>query len=334
MSGDSFGRAFRVTTYGESHGEAVGAVIEGCPPGFALSLDKIQRELDRRRPGTGPNVSARNEPDRLEVVSGLSGSVTGAGPMELRVRNVDARPSDYDEIARKPRPGHGDMAHFQKHGSIPPGGGRYCGRETIGRVLAGAVAKQVLAAEDIVVSGNIESVRGARSGFDSAIAEAKARNDSVGGIISIEATGVPPGLGEPVFDKLDADLAKALMSIGGVKGVEIGAGFAAAGMLGSEDNDPIIVRDGKLATSTNNAGGILGGLSNGMPITCRIAVKPTSSIGIEQDTVDITTMEPARLVVRGRHDPCLCQRVLPVAEAMVAIVILDHLLRSRGVSDV
>jgi chorismate synthase len=196
-------------------------------------------------------------------------------------------------------------------------------------VLAGAVAKQVLAREGIRILGRIIQVYGRTSDFEETMLEAKAKDDSVGGIVEIIADGVPSGLGEPVFDRLDADLAKALMSIGSVKGVEIGAGFGSTLASGSENNDPIIVENGTLRTRTNNAGGILGGISNGMPIICRIAVKPTSSIGIEQDTVDLRTMKPAKLTVKGRHDPCICPRMVPVAEAMVAITILDHLLRSK-----
>jgi chorismate synthase len=200
--------------------------------------------------------------------------------------------------------------------------------------MAGAVAKQLLARDGITVHGSILEIHGSPDRHDEIILEAKAGKDSVGGIVEIIAIGVPPGLGEPVFDKLDADLAKALVGIGGVKGVEFGAGFAAARMLGSENNDPIIMEDGVLKTGSNNAGGMLGGISNGMPIVCRIAVKPTSSIGIEQDTVDLETMKPARISVGGRHDPCICPRIVPVAEAMVAIVLLDHILRARkGVSD-
>ncbi len=327
MSGDTFGRMFRVTTYGESHGDAVGAIIEGCPAGLSISLDDMQKELDRRKPGTGPTVSAREEPDTLEIVSGIAAGMTTGKPIELRVRNKDARPSDYDDIIHRPRPGHADLAYYQKYGKIPAGGGRASARETVGRVMAGAVAKQVLAVHGIEVSGRIIEVHGSSSEHDREILAAKDANDSVGGVVEITARGVPPGLGEPVFDKLDADLAKALMSIGGVKGIEIGAGFGAAKMLGSENNDAIIVEQGALKTRTNNAGGILGGISNGMPIICRIAVKPTSSIGIEQDTVDLDTMKPAKITVKGRHDPCICPRIVPVAEAMVAITILDHLLR-------
>jgi chorismate synthase len=329
VSGDEAGRLFRVATFGESHGGAVGAVIEGLPAGMRISLKGIQRELSRRRPGRGPTMSARREPDRLEVVSGIKRGTTTGGPIRLQVRNLDARPSDYDSTRWKPRPGHADLSQWLKHGRIPPGGGRASGRETVGRVLAGAVARQVLAGFGVSVAGRIVEVGGKRSGFRRTILDAKRRRDSVGGIVEVVAEGVPPGLGEPVFDRLDADLAKALMSIGAVKGVEVGAGFRAARLRGSEHNDAIIVRKGRLLTRTNNAGGILGGISNGMPVVCRIAVKPTSSIGIEQVTVDLCTMRPARISVRGRHDPCICERIVPVAEAMVAVTLLDHLLRAR-----
>ncbi|MFH1424326.1 MAG: chorismate synthase [archaeon] len=326
---DTIGKSFKVTTHGESHGDAVGCVIEGVPAGTEISLDGIQEELSRRRPGHSELSSARKEPDKLEVVSGIeNGKATGA--IKLQVRNVDARPEDYSEIMNKPRPGHADMAQFQKFGKIPAGGGRASGRETVGRVLAGAVAKQVLEKEGIEIATRIIEVHGMNEGIEDEILKTKADGDSVGGIVEITATGIPPGLGEPVFGKLDAELAKALMSIPAVKGVEIGAGFESAKMLGSENNDAIVVEDGELKTRTNNAGGILGGISNGMPIVCRIAVKPTSSIAKEQDTIDLRTMKPAKLSVKGRHDPCIVPRILPVAEAMVAIVILDHLLSRKN----
>jgi chorismate synthase len=329
LNGNSLGKLFRITTFGFSHGDVVGVTIEGCPAGVELSTSEIQRELDRRKPGGGPTVSERDEPDILEVVSGLVDGRTTGGPIKLQVRNRDARPSDYDEILHKPRPGHADMAYYLKYARISPGGGRSSGRETVGRVLAGAVAKQLLARENITVSGRIAEICGKRTGHRKIILGAKAENDSVGGVVEVVAEGVPPGLGEPVFDRLDADLAKALMSIGSVKGVEIGAGFSAARSTGSENNDPIVVKNGRLATRTNNAGGILGGISNGMPVVCRIAVKPTSSIGLEQDTVDLRKMKPAKIKIKGRHDPCICPRIVPVAEAMVAAVLLDHLWRAR-----
>jgi chorismate synthase len=330
LNGDSLGKLFRITTFGESHGDFVGVIIEGCPRGVRVSTTKIQRELDRRRPGTGPTVSERDEPDILEVVSGMAGERTTGGPIKLQVRNRDSMSSEYDEISRKPRPGHADMAYYLKYGKISPGGGRSSGRETVGRVLGGAVAKQLLARENIMILGKVLEVGGKRTGHEETILRARAKNDSCGGIVEITADGVPPGLGEPVFDGLDADLAKALMSIGSVKGVEIGAGFGSARSSGSENNDPIMIKEGRLATRTNNAGGILGGISNGMPVVCRIAVKPTSSIGLEQDTVDLRAMKPAKLKVKGRHDPCICPRIVPVAEAMVAIVLLDHLWRARN----
>ena len=330
MTGNSFGKVFRITTFGESHGKAVGVIIEGVPRGLSISLSKIQHELDRRRPGKGPTVSQRKEPDILEVVSGIVHGKTVGGKIKLQVRNKDARSSDYKEIVHKPRPGHADMTYFQKYGKISPGGGRSSARETVGRVLAGALAKQLLAREGIKIQGKILEVHGKRTGHEKTILKAKAKKDSVGGIVEIVATGVPPGLGEPVFDRLDAELAKALMSIGAVKGVEFGAGFASTRMKGSEHNDPIGVKKGKLMTRTNNAGGILGGISNGMPIICRIAVKPTSSIGLEQDTVDLDTMKPAKLTVQGRYDPCICVRIIPVAEAMVAITLVDHLFRAHN----
>ena len=329
MTGNSFGKRFRITTFGDSHGEAVGVIIEGVPNGLPISLSKIQHELDRRRPGKGTTVSQRQEPDILVVVSGIVRGKTVGGKIKLQVKNKDVRSSDYEEIVHKPRTGHADMTYFQKYGKITPGGGRSSARETVGRVLAGAVAKQVLSREGIKINGKILEVHGKRTGHERTILKAKSKKDSVGGIVEIIATGVPPGLGEPVFDRLDAELAKALMSIGAVKGVEIGSGFASTRMKGSKHNDPITVKKGKLVTRTNNAGGILGGISNGMPIVCRIAVKPTSSIGLEQDTVDLDTMRPAKLTVAGRHDPCICIRIVPVAEAMVAMTLLDFLFRAR-----
>ena len=330
MNGSTFGTAFSISTYGESHGESVGVIIEGCPQGTRLSLEFIQQELDRRRPGRSELTSSREEPDELVVVSGIIEGETDGNPIELKVLNVDKRSKDYDEISRKPRPGHADMTYLQKYGEIPLGGGRASGRETVSRVMAGAIAKQILLEDEIAIEGRIVEVGGHKGRFDEVILAAKANADSVGGVVEVVATGVPPGLGEPVFDKLDADLAKAMMSIPAVKGVEMGAGFAAAAMKGSQHNDPITSRgDGELTTTTNNAGGTLGGISNGMPIVCRIAVKPPSSIAREQDTIDSTTLKSAKLSIQGRHDPCICPRVVPVAESMMAIVLLDHLLRSR-----
>lgn len=326
MIGNTFGKQFKISTYGESHGEAVGVYIEGCPKDTPISLSQIQEELDRRRPGTSKTTSPRNEPDQLEVIKGIDNGITTGETIQLQVRNTNVRSGDYGEILHKPRPGHADMTYFQKYGKIPVGGGRASGRETVGRVLAGAIAKQLLLKYGIKIHAKIIEIHGIAQDMNQEILRIKEQNDSVGGIIEVIATGIPEGLGDPVFDKLDADIAKALMSVGGVKGVEFGSGFQSAKMKGSENNDPIIVDDDKLRTKSNNAGGILGGISNGMPIVCRIAVKPTSSIGLEQNTVDIHTMQPTKITVKGRHDPCLCPRIVPVAESMVALVLIDKIL--------
>ena len=330
MNGNTFGKHFKITTYGESHGEVVGVNITGYPTGIEISLNFIQKELDRRRPGASELTTSRNESDKVEIISGIINGKTNGETIQLQVKNTNVRSADYKDIIHKPRPSHADMAYFQKYGEIPVGGGRASGRETVGRVLAGAIAKQILEKKGIKLHGKITEIHGKTQNMDVEILRAKNNVDSVGGIIEIIATGVPSGLGDPVFDKLDADLAKALMSIGSVKGVEIGSGFKSAKMKGSEHNDPIILQDGKLRTRTNNAGGILGGISNGMPIICRIAVKPTSSIAQEQDTVDIQTMKPIKILVKGRHDPCICPRMIPVAEAMVALTLIDHLLRLKN----
>jgi len=324
-NGSTIGKNFIVETFGASHDCEVGCIIKGCPGGLEISEQKIQAELDRRKPGTSELVSARKELDKLIVISGIETGKTTGSDIRLIVKNQDVRSKDYSEIINKPRPGHSDMSAFLKYGRIESGGGRFSGRETVGRVLAGAVAKQILEKQGITITAKIIEVGGNTENFEETILKAKAEQDSVGGIVEITAQGVPAGLGEPVFDKLDAQLAHALMSIPAVKGVEIGAGFESARMKGSENNDPIIVENGKLKTLTNNSGGILGGVSNGMPIVCRISVKSTSSIEKEQNTVDLRTMKPAKLTITGRHDPCIVPRILPVAEAMVALVLIQGL---------
>jgi len=329
MNGNTIGKKFKVTTFGESHGPVVGADIEGCPAGLNISFDKIQAELNRRRPGQNELTSSRKEQDKLEVISGIKNGKTTGVTIKLQVKNIDICSEDYSNIIYKPRPGHADLTYFLKYGKISVGGGRASGRETIGRVLAGAIAKQLLADEEIEVKGKIIEIHGKKNDFEKTIMNAKKDQDSVGGIVEIKALGVPPGLGEPVFDKLDADLAKALISIGGVKGIEIGLGFQSSKIKGSENNDPILLENEKLITKTNNAGGILGGISNGMPIICRIAVKPTSSIEKQQNTINLKTMKPTKLIIKGRHDPCICPRIVPVAEAMVAIILADHILRIK-----
>jgi len=329
---NTFGRNFRCTTFGESHGRALGVVIDGCPPGLPLAEGDIQPLLDRRRPGTGPLVSARAEPDRVEILSGVfEGRTTGA-PVALLVGNRDQKPGDYDALREVFRPGHADITYQAKYGIRDHrGGGRSSGRETVGRVAAGAVAMKVLALKGIRIRGEIREIHGATSQemWEGEIRRAKADGDSVGGIVEIVVEGCQAGLGDPVMGKLDAAIAGAMMGIGAVKGVEIGSGFAAARRFGSENNDPI-VPGGFLS---NHAGGILGGISTGQEIVVRIAVKPTPSISKPQQTVDLEG-NPREIRVEGRHDPCIVPRILPVAEAMLALVLVDAWLEQekyRGV---
>lgn len=344
MAGNVFGRVFRIMTWGESHGAAVGVVIDGCPPGIDISDDMIQVELDRRRPGQSDVTTPRDETDRVQILSGTFEGKTTGTPISLMVRNRDQISGQYDNLRDVFRPGHADYTFFKKFGIRDHrGGGRSSGRETIGRVAAGAIARKILSTHGINVIayarqiGNVHAEtmdfdeiernpvrcpdRDAAQRMREIILEAKDAGDSLGGIVEIIATGCNPGLGDPVFDRLDAELARALMSIGTIKGVEIGAGFDVAGRRGSENNDQI-ASDGFL---TNNAGGILGGISTGQDIVIRIAVKPTSSILMEQHTVDIENRDTT-LHIEGRHDPCIVPRVVPVAESMVALVLVDFLL--------
>jgi len=321
---NTFGRNFRVTTFGESHGTALGAVIDGCPPGIPLDETDIQPLLDRRRPGTSPLASPRQETDRVEILSGVFEGRTTGTPIAMIVRNRDLRPEDYEELRTVFRPGHADFTYHEKFGIRDHrGGGRSSGRETVGRVTAGAVAIKYLAMHGISVAGRILSVHGKTepAAIDAEIRAAKNAGDSVGGIAGITATGCPAGLGDPVFLKLDAAIANALMGIGAVKGVEIGEGFAVAGRFGSENNDAM-TKDG---FASNHAGGILGGISSGQDIVVRIAVKPTPSITKTQATRDIHG-NVVDISVGGRHDPCILPRIIPVAEAMVALVLADCLL--------
>jgi len=321
---NTFGRNFRITTFGESHGAAVGVVIDGCPPGMTLSAGDIQPALDKRKPGTSPLVSPRQESDKVEILSGVFDGKTTGTPIALLVRNTDTRSQDYEEMKDHFRPGHADFTYQQKYGTRDyRGGGRSSGRETVGRVAAGAVAVKYLASNGITIKGHVVSVHG-RTGANEIEAEilaAKNAGDSVGGIAEITAKGCPAGLGDPVFGKLDAAIAGAMMGIGAVKGVEIGAGFAVAGRFGSENNDPIT----KSGFLSNNAGGILGGISSGQEIVVRIAVKPTPSIAKPQKTIDLQGNDAA-ITVKGRHDPCIVPRIVPVAEAMLALVLIDAVL--------
>lgn len=351
MSGNSFGKIFKISTWGESHGAGVGVVVEGCPAGLPLKEQEIQKELDRRRTGQSKVTTTRKEGDRVRIMSGVFQGKTTGTPISMWVENQDADSSKYETIKDLYRPGHADYTYDMKFGFRDyRGGGRSSARETVGRVAAGAIAKKLLKRHKIRVTGYTRQIgpcvaRKIDLGQieknivrcpDGKIAEkmidhimqARKRGDSVGGVVEVIAQGVPPGLGEPVFDRLDADLAKAVMSIPAVKGVEVGIGFEAANMLGSQCNDAFVMKGKKITTRTNHAGGILGGISNGADIVLRLVVKPTSSINKTQDTVT-RQGKTARIRVEGRHDPCVCPRAVPIAEAMVALTLIDHYLRNQ-----
>lgn len=321
---NTFGNNFRCTTFGESHGKALGVVVDGCPAGIELSEQDIQPLLDRRRPGQSDLTTQRKETDKVEILSGtFEGKTTGA-PIALVIWNMDMKTEDYRDLVDVFRPGHADFTYQKKYGVRDyRGGGRSSGRETISRVAAGAVAMKVLGYAGISISGQVIEVHGKTDPVDreTEIRTARDRGDSVGGIVEVIAKGIPPGIGDPVSGKLDAAIAHAMMGIGSVKGVEIGEGFHAAALFGSENNDEI-TPGGFL---TNHAGGILGGISTGADIIVRIAVKPTPSISREQRTIT-RTGTPAMISVKGRHDPCIAPRVVPVAESMMALVLADGLL--------
>ena len=358
--GNTFGQLFRVTTFGESHGGGIGVVIDGCPPRIEISEAEIQRDLDRRRPGQSKLTTQRKEEDRCELLSGVFEGRTLGTPIAILVRNKDARPEDYSEIARKFRPSHADYTYEAKYGIRNwQGGGRASARETIGRVAAGAIAKKTLSAlyahfdlvayvtqihevtakidRSTVTMNDVEKnvVRcpdaAAAKKMISLVEQIRDAGDSVGGVIECVARGIPPGLGEPVFDKLEADLAKAMLSIPAAKAFEIGSGFGATQMRGSQHNDAFETRAGRIRTTTNNSGGVQGGISNGEDIYFRVAFKPPATIALEQKTVT-TSKEQTELAARGRHDPCVLPRAVPIVEAMAALVLCDHALRQHAVS--
>jgi chorismate synthase len=358
--GNTFGQLFRVTTFGESHGGGIGVIIDGCPPRIEISEAEIQRELDRRRPGQSKLTTQRKEADRCEILSGVFEGKTLGTPIAVLVRNKDVRPEDYSEIARKFRPSHADYTYEAKYGIRNwQGGGRASARETIGRVAAGAIAKKILAALyiDFEVVAYVTQIHELAAQIDrstveiedveknivrcpdnaiakkmiSLIETVRDEGDSVGGVIECVARGIPPGLGEPVFDKLEADLAKAILSIPAAKAFEIGSGFGATQMRGSQHNDAFETRAGKIRTTTNNSGGVQGGISNGEDIYFRVAFKPPATIALEQKTVTISKDE-TELAARGRHDPCVLPRAVPIVEAMAAIVLCDHALRQNAVN--
>ena len=349
MSSNTFGTLFRVTTFGESHGAALGCVVDGVPAGLPIDLDALKSELARRRPGQSGMTTPRQEADEPELLSGVLNGVATGAPLAILFRNTNQHSADYDSIANLFRPGHADFTWERKFGFRDArGGGRTSGRETVARVAAGAIAKQLLARHGVTVRAcalEIAGIKARNIDWDQvernsvrapdaeaavrmadAVNAARADHDSVGGVILCEALGLPAGLGEPVFDKLDALTAHAILSIGGVKGIEFGAGFDAAAMRGSAHNDPILP-GGKFAT--NNAGGVLGGISNGDVFTFRCAVKPTASINRPQNTID-RGGAPAEISTPGRHDPCLVPRMVPVVEAMTAIVLADLLLLAKN----
>jgi chorismate synthase len=349
MPGNSFGKLFKITTWGESHGKGVGVVIDGCPPRIPLDEGIVQNMLDRRRPGASPASTSRKEPDKAVIMSGVFEGMTTGTPVMIMIYNKDADPKAYEKYSKIFRPGHGDITYMAKYGIRDwRGGGRASARETAARVAAGAVAGAVLDREKIKILAYTVEIGGVKAekrdlkminknmfccpDMDASekmkdrVASVKKQGDSIGGIVEILVKGVPQGLGEPVFDKLDADLAGGLMSIGAVKGVEIGSGFKAAAMKGSENNDAITPQ----GFSTNNAGGILAGISSGDDIIIRVAVKPIPSIRIEQDTIDLTG-NPKTISIKGRHDISAIPRINVVCESMAGIVIADHFLRQRAV---
>ncbi len=349
MPGSSFGTLFRITTFGESHGGAVGVVVDGATPNLPLDVADIQLQLDRRKPGQSAVGTSRKEPDTVSVLSGIFEGKTTGTPILLILHNKDVKSSDYEDIKQLYRPGHADYTYHKKYGIRDwRGSGRASGRETAARVAAGAIAAKLLGARGVRVLAYTLEVGGIRcdtydpqeieknplracdaraaKAMEAEVLKLADQSDSAGGIIECRITGVPAGIGEPVFDKLDAELAKAMLSIGSVKGIEFGAGFAAARMHGSQHNDPMTPGGG---FASNNAGGIIGGISNGEEIIFRIAVKPTSSIARPQETVD-TKNRKQTIQTFGRHDVCICPRIVPVVEAMSSLVLEDHCKRQSA----
>jgi len=355
--GNTFGTLFRITTWGESHGAGVGVVIDGCPPNLPLTAAEIQAELDRRRPGQSAIVTPRKEADSLEILSGLYEGRTTGTPISLLVRNTDQRPSAYDEMTEKFRPSHADYTYQTKYGLRDPrGGGRSSARETVGRVAAGAIAKKILGltggveicayvsqVHDIemgpladfpsLAAVEANAVRcpdpGAAEQMIALIKEVRSQGDSVGGLVECRVRGLPVGLGEPVFDRLEADLAKAMLSLPASKGFEVGSGFGGVRLKGSEHNDAFVMREGRVRTTSNRSGGVQGGISNGEELFFRTAFKPTATILRPQQTVTIGG-EDTELAARGRHDPCVLPRAVPIVEAMTALVLLDHWMRHNA----
>ena len=359
---NSLGKVFTVTSFGESHGEMVGGIIDGCPAGLPLCEADLQPDLERRRPGKSSISSPRKELDKGIILSGVFNGKTTGAPLCMIVRNEDATSEAYEKTSNIPRPGHADYTAYVKYGGYADyrGGGRFSGRVTAGLVMAGAVAKKLLALLNVEILGHTTEIGGiqaiardpdeirknaptnpvhcsnpqAAEIMTQTIETAQKEGDSLGGIIEIMALGVPAGLGDPVFDTLEGEMSKAFFSIPGVKGVEFGAGFSVSRLKGSENNDPFTLKGGSIATTSNRAGGILGGISTGMPVIARVAVKPTPSIGQAQRSIDLHKMEPAGLEIKGRHDPCIVPRAVIVAEAAAAVVLCDLALRAGKLKEV
>jgi chorismate synthase len=363
LAGNSIGKEFVVTTFGESHGKIVGVIIDGCPAGLPLSEADVQAEVDRRIPKQPKIVSGRTEKDTVQIVSGVFNGFTTGAPITMTVENRDVDSSDYEAMKDLPRPGHADYTARVKYGGFNDyrGGGRFSGRITVALIMAGVVAKMLLNQFGVDVFaytkaiGNVkldkslsfEEVRSRRyetsvrcpdkataKKMEDAIVASRKEGDSLGGIIEIIGANVPVGVGEPLFDAIDADIAKALFNLPAVKGVEFGAGFKAAALKGSENNDGFRIEKGSITTLTNNHGGVIGGISSGMPLVIRIAVKATPSIAKEQQTVSLSTMENVSLKVLGRHDPCVVPKAVPAAESVVAITLADHMVRGGFISKV
>jgi len=352
----SLGKIFVVTSYGESHGKCIGVVIDGCPAGLEVNETDVQYEINRRKPAAEAGATARKEEDKIEILSGLFNGITTGAPISMLVRNKDVKSVEYEKTRFVPRPGHADYTSFIKYRGFNDyrGGGRFSGRITVGFVMAGAVAKLLLkkAGMEILTHtvqiGNIKSkntsinkIRKNAEGnlvrcadietshkMAKAIQTAKEEGDSLGGIIEALALNVPVGLGEPVFDTLEGEIAKAIFAIPAVKGIEFGTGFKSVEKKGSENNDPFDIEDNRIITTSNNAGGILGGISNGMPIVVRVAIKPTPSISKTQKSIEMQRLTKANLSIKGRHDACIVPRAVPVVESMVAIVLADFALRA------
>lgn len=352
---NSIGEKFQITSFGSSHGKAVGAVVDGCPANLELTQEDIQKELDKRKPGTSSITTSRKEADEVQILSGIFDGKTDGTPITGVVFNKNQHSKDYSMFKNTPRPSHGDFAWMMKYGNYDyNGGGRGSGRVTIGHVIGGAIAKKLLKTQNIeiishvaqigdikaeindleIIKENVEKnpvrcgdLKAARK-MEELILAKKQEGDSIGGIVETIAIGVPAGLGEPVFGRLDGDLARILMNIGAIKGVEIGLGFDMVTKSGSQTNDEYQINENKATAKTNNSGGIIGGMSNGMEIVSRIAVKPTPSISKCQNSVDLEKMENKKIEIEGRHDPCICPRVSVVAESSTAIVLADHMIRS------